>query len=107
MLYALQYINSIGGIVALEKHEQELTKYFLEKVEKIHRKDDGMGGDACNASLQIIGPMDPKKRVGVFSFVLPHMKNFQLVGEKFAEKDIAIRCGGHCAYPLHKALDVQ
>ena len=30
------------------------------------------------------------------------MANFNQIGEFFAEKNICIRCGGHCAYPLHK-----
>jgi len=41
-------------------------------------------------------------RVAVFSFVLAKNSNFNTIGETFAEQNIAIRCGGHCAYPLHK-----
>jgi cysteine desulfurase/selenocysteine lyase len=24
----------------------------------------------------------------------------------FAEQNVAIRCGGHCAHPLHKSLEI-
>ncbi|MDR0369802.1 MAG: aminotransferase class V-fold PLP-dependent enzyme [Candidatus Peribacteria bacterium] len=28
------------------------------------------------------------------------------MGELFAENDVCVRVGGHCAYPLHKFLNV-
>jgi cysteine desulfurase/selenocysteine lyase len=40
--------------------------------------------------------------VAVFSFILANNSNFNNIGETFADQNIAIRCGGHCAYPLHK-----
>ena len=40
--------------------------------------------------------------MAVFSFLIAKTTNFNTIGETFAEHNIAIRCGGHCAYPLHK-----
>lgn len=54
--------------------------------------------------LELVGTYEPKERVGVFSFVLPTVTNTAQIGEHFAEHNIAIRCGGHCAHPLHKHL---
>ncbi|HBB04918.1 TPA: hypothetical protein DCZ39_08855 [Patescibacteria group bacterium] len=44
-------------------------------------------------------------RVAAFSFVLSNTTNFNNIGETFAEANIAVRCGGHCAYPLHKRFN--
>jgi cysteine sulfinate desulfinase len=35
---------------------------------------------------------------------LPEEKNTSKIGELFAAQNICVRCGGHCAYPLHKSL---
>ncbi|MBO4204300.1 aminotransferase class V-fold PLP-dependent enzyme [bacterium] len=34
-------------------------------------------------------------------------KSFNKVAEKFAEENICVRGGGHCAYPLHKFLNAN
>lgn len=73
----------------IREHEQKLVKKCLEGFAKFKGK------------LEILGPLT-EDRVAVFSFVVNNMTNFNNVGEHFAENNIAIRCGGHCAYPLHK-----
>ncbi|HKL43996.1 MAG TPA: aminotransferase class V-fold PLP-dependent enzyme, partial [Candidatus Absconditabacterales bacterium] len=93
LLKSLEYIKSIGGIETIRKHEQELVNYILPKFAALSDK------------VQLIGPKT-KDRVAVFSFFIPEHKNFNNVGELFASKNIAIRCGGHCAYPLHKNIDI-
>ena len=55
--------------------------------------------------FEIVGPGSGDDRIGVFSFVIPSLTNFNAVGEKFAEANVSVRCGGHCAYPLHKSLN--
>ncbi len=94
VLKALEYIQKIGGMKKLREHDQEITRYALEKFHTLEKAK----------KLELIGPYDPAKRVGVFSFTLPRQKNNTLIGETFAAKNICIRCGGHCAYPLHKFL---
>ncbi|HRX63764.1 MAG TPA: aminotransferase class V-fold PLP-dependent enzyme [Candidatus Absconditabacterales bacterium] len=93
LLKALEYIKSIGGIDAVRKHEQELASYILPKFAALSDK------------VQLIGPKT-NDRVAVFSFFIPNHSNFNNVGEFFASKNIAIRCGGHCAYPLHKDINI-
>ncbi len=97
LLYAIEYIESLGGLEAISQHESELTAYALKKFHTLEK----------SGKISLIWPKQSEKRVGVFSFVLSDSKNFQVIGEKFAEHNIAIRCGGHCAYPLHKSLNVQ
>lgn len=86
---AIEYITSIWGMKKIWEHEQQLVKLCLEGFKKFQDK------------VEILWPTTTD-RVAVFSFVLVKNTNFNNIGEAFAEQDIAIRCGGHCAYPLHK-----
>ena len=92
--YAMEYIKSLWlgdmkkGMRVIELHEQELTKYGIQKFKELEDK------------IKLIGPEN--NRMPVFSFIIKGQENFNQVGEYFAEKWICIRCGWHCAYPLHK-----
>ena len=92
---SLNFIKGLGedwrlrsGIAKIWLHEQELTNYALERFIQLQDK------------VNLIGPKE--QRVSLFSFTLKDKANFNQIGEFFAEKNICIRCGGHCAYPLHK-----
>ncbi len=82
---AIDYLNKIG-IENIDAHEQELTKYALNKLSGI--KD-----------IELFGPTDIKVKTGVISFgikgVHPHD-----VSQIFDDEGIAIRAGHHCAMPL-------
>ena len=93
LLKSLEYIKSIGWIETIRKHEQELVDYTLAKFEELSDK------------VKLIWPKT-KDRVAVFSFFIPDHSNFNMIWEQFAEHNVAIRCGGHCAYPLHKNIDI-
>lgn len=93
LLKALEYIKSIGWIQEVRKHEQELVDYVLPKFEELSDK------------VKLIWPKT-KDRVAVFSFFIPDHQNFNTIWEHFAEHNIAIRCGWHCAYPLHKDIEI-
>ena len=97
LLKALEYIKSIWGMKKIWEHEQKLVKSFLQKL-----RDKGRGIRWKDSPIEIIWPLTPEDRVAVFSFTLSNTTNFNKIGETFAEANIAIRCGGHCAYPLHK-----
>jgi len=86
---ALEYIKSIGGMKKIREHEQKLVKLCLDGFSKLKDK------------VEILWPTTTD-RVAVFSFLLTNNTNFNNIGETFSEANIAIRCGGHCAYPLHK-----
>lgn len=89
LLKALEYIKNIGGMKKIRAHEQQLVKLCLDGFSKFKDK------------VEILWPTTTD-RVAVFSFILPNNTNFNNIGEKFAENGVAIRCGGHCAYPIHK-----
>ena len=93
LLKALEYIESIWWMKIIRNHEQEIVKYCLPKFGELSEK------------VQLIWPKT-EDRVAVFSFFIPQNSNFNNVWEIFAEKNIAIRCGWHCAYPIHKSLKI-
>lgn len=96
--YALEYIKSLWegdirkGMSIIEKHEQELAEYWIEKFKELKDK------------VRLIGP--EKNRIPLFSFIIHGHENINQVGEYFADKWICIRCGWHCAYPLHKNFQI-
>jgi len=89
LLKALEYIKSIGWMKKIREHEQKLVKLCLDGFKKYQD------------NIEILWPLN-SDRVAVFSFLITNMTNFNKIGETFSEQNIAIRCGGHCAYPLHK-----
>jgi len=89
LLKALEYIKSIGWMKKIREHEQKLVKLCLDWFAKVKDK------------VEILWPKTTD-RVAVFSFLLTNNANFNNIGETFSDQNIAIRCGGHCAYPLHK-----
>lgn len=93
LLKSLEYIKNIWWIQKVREHEQKLVKYALEKFSKLKDK------------VVLIWPKNTD-RVAVFSFFIPTNKNFNNVWEFFSQKNIAIRCGWHCAYLIHKKLKI-
>lgn len=87
LLRALEYIESIGWYEALEKQEQELNEYFLNKLEDLEWK------------VKLIWWKNPKTRVSVFSMEVPWYNILDL-SEKLAEKNICVRAGKHCVEPF-------
>ena len=79
----------------IREHEQALVHSIIHKF-----RDKGRG--TSDSPVEIIGPLTEEDRVAVFSFVLNNNANFNNIGEAFSDANIAVRCGGHCAYPLHK-----
>ena len=99
LLKALEYIKSIWWMDTIRKHEQELVNYTLPKFAEISDKVKLIWSNLKDNKIDI-------HRIAVFSFYIPDHKNFNNIGEIFAEHNIAIRCGWHCAYPLHKNLEI-
>ncbi len=99
LLKALEYIQSIWWMQTIWEHEQDLVNYALPKFAELSDKVKLTWSNNINIDWN-------KKRIAVFSFYIPEHKNFNNIWELFAEQNIAIRCGGHCAYPLHKSLKI-
>ena len=88
---AIEYLQKIG-MDNIREHEKELTKYALERMEKV-------------PGITLYGVKDIEKRGGVISFnfndVHPHD-----VGTIIDKDGVAIRSGHHCAQVLMEKLNV-
>ncbi len=82
---ALTYVEQIG-LDKMEEREAALMAYLAKRMEEL-------------SYIEVVGPRDPAKRYGAFSFnvkgVHPHDVSGILSGE-----NVAIRAGHHCAQPL-------
>ncbi|SDH61705.1 cysteine desulfurase / selenocysteine lyase [Alteribacillus persepolensis] len=85
---AIDFLEDIG-LENIEKHEEELAAYALDKLQEV----DG---------LHIYGP---KERAGLVTFNIDDVHPHDVATVLDAE-GIAVRAGHHCAQPLMKWLDV-
>ena len=88
---ALDYLNAIGMEKVFE-HEMQLTKYFLEELQKV-------------PTLKIVGPLDLENRGSCISFTVGEIHPHDL-GQYLDSQGIAVRTGHHCAWPLTRKLGV-
>ena len=94
LLKALETIENIWWIEKIQEYEKSLIKLLCEWFKK--RKD----------KVTLLWSLDPDDRIWTFSFIINDKNNFNKIWDIFAEKNICIRTGWHCAYPLHKSLNV-
>jgi len=94
LLKALETIESIWWMEKVREHEKSLIKLLCEWFEK--RKD----------KVTLIWNISPDNRIWTFSFTVNDEKNFNKIWDIFAKNNICIRTGWHCAYPLHKSLNI-
>ena len=88
---AINYLERIG-LENIEKHEEEITEYAMEKINEIE-------------NVKIFGPKNSNKKVGVIAFNVADVHGHD-VATILDEFNIAIRSGHHCAMPLHDYLKV-
>ena len=85
---AVEYLESIG-MDEITDHEKELTRYALDKLQKIHNiKIHGSGSN----------------QIGVVSFNIENIHPHDLA-QFLNEYNIALRVGHHCAQPLLSKLN--
>jgi len=92
---AVDYLQRIG-MEEVRAHERELTEYALAGLRAI-------------PSVRIYGPWNSDERVGVIAFNV--IKRGELIDPHIVagflnDEGIAVRSGGHCAYPLADRLGV-
>ena len=94
LLKALETIESIWWMEKIREHEKSLVetlcKWFIDKKDK----------------LKLLWNFDPNNRIWLFSFIPNLESNFNKIWEIFSKNNICIRTWWHCAYPLHKSLNV-
>ncbi|MGO1469461.1 MAG: aminotransferase class V-fold PLP-dependent enzyme [Tissierella sp.] len=86
----IKYINN-KGIENIRKHEEELTKYFLDGIKDIE-------------GIKIYGPMDIKKRAAVVALNMKDIDSSEIAYILDEEYDIGVRSGLHCAPLAHKTI---
>lgn len=96
LLYALEYLESIGGYDTLQKHEKTLMDYALERIQN-------------NKKIALFWPNTVQTwsgslydRIGIFSFRVEGV-NATKVWEILNAQNIAIRAGWHCTHPLFQS----
>lgn len=88
--YAVDFLSQFT-FEQIEKHETELLKYALEKL---------------NSISEFIRIANPENSLGIISF---HIKGLHPsdVGMLLDQQGIAIRTGNHCAQPLMESLNIN
>ena len=89
---AVRFLTEIG-MEDIQAHERKLTEYALEQMQAI----DG---------LRIAGPLTADNRGGAIAFTVEGVHPHDL-GQVLDSEGVAIRTGHHCAWPLHRGLDMQ
>ncbi|HND56282.1 MAG TPA: cysteine desulfurase, partial [Pirellulaceae bacterium] len=87
---ALDYVNRIG-LPAIARYEHSLLEYATERLLRV-------------PGLRLIGRA--REKVGVLSFVLPHLTTEQ-IGRRLNEEGIAVRSGHHCAQPSLRRFGLE
>ena len=86
---SIKFIQDLG-IKNIEKHENQLLEYGLEKLRK-------------NNSVNIIG--NPKKRASIISFTMKGIHPHD-IATILDDDGVAIRAGHHCCQILHEKLGI-
>ena len=89
---AVEFLEEIG-MEAIAAHEHALTEYALEKLSVIK-------------GLTIVGPTTAENRGGAISFGVEGVHPHDL-GQVLDDQGVCIRVGHHCAWPVHRCMNVQ
>lgn len=89
---AIEYVTALG-MDNIASHEQELTRYAMERMNTIE-------------GMKIFGPADASMKDAVISFQVGDIHHLDL-GTLLDRLGIAVRTGHHCAQPLMERLGVS
>jgi cysteine desulfurase / selenocysteine lyase len=92
LIGAVDYLEALG-MENVREHESALAVRLLEGLARI-------------PGVRIFGPRDPRARTALVSFSADGVDPFVLA-HLLDGQGIAVRAGGHCAYPLAEALGVE
>lgn len=87
---AIDYVTTLG-MDNIFRHEQELTRYAMERMKEIE-------------GMRIFGPTE--HRDAVISFLVGDIHHLDM-GTLLDRLGIAVRTGHHCAEPLMRRLDIE
>ncbi|MFW9180860.1 cysteine desulfurase [Corynebacterium striatum] len=89
---AVKFLSEVG-MDNIHGHEQKLTARALEGLQQI-------------PGLHIVGPTTTEQRGGAVSFVVDGVHPHDL-GQVLDSHGVSIRTGHHCAWPLHRAGNIN
>jgi len=92
---AIDYLCRLG-MEAVRAHETELTQRLLQGLQAI-------------PEVRVYGPQEIEQRCGVVSFNVERdgeLSDSHLIAQLLDDVGVAVRAGGHCAYPLAHRLGV-
>lgn len=89
---AVKLLSEVG-MANIHAHEQKLTARALEGLQQI-------------PGLRIVGPTTTEQRGGAISFVVDGIHPHDL-GQVLDSHGVSIRTGHHCAWPLHRAGNIN
>ena len=89
---AVKFLSEVG-MDNIHAHEQKLTARALEGLQQI-------------PGLHIVGPTTTEQRGGAVSFVVDGIHPHDL-GQVLDSHGVSIRTGHHCAWPLHRAGNIN
>ncbi|MFW9168154.1 cysteine desulfurase [Corynebacterium striatum] len=89
---AVKFLSEVG-MANIHAHEQKLTARALEGLKQI-------------PGLRIVGPTTTEQRGGAISFVVDGIHPHDL-GQVLDSHGVSIRTGHHCAWPLHRAGNIN
>ncbi|MCL2509743.1 MAG: cysteine desulfurase [Methanomassiliicoccaceae archaeon] len=90
---ALDYLTELGMDKVFE-HDRELMR-------SVFKRTDGIKG------LKVVGPSDPDKRCGVFSFNIDGLSPHDIAMMLDKMDSIMIRSGMHCAHPFFVSRGIE
>jgi len=93
LLKALEYIEHIWWFEKIEEIENGLVEYALEKFN-------------ARSDIRLLWSTKSKNRVWVFTFIIKDIHSHD-IADMFAEKNICIRAGKHCAHPFLNKINVS
>ena len=96
----LQHYAGIAGLGAAVDY---LKKIGLKSIQKQELKVNQIMTEELKESVQLLGPEDPAKRSGIFSFNIKGVDPHEIAGMLDHSAKIMIRSGMHCAHSWFNA----
>ncbi|MFH1439207.1 MAG: cysteine desulfurase [Candidatus Woesearchaeota archaeon] len=93
---ACRYLKSVG-LDNIAKHENKLNKQITEDLQNFI--NDG--------TIKLIGPEDPEKRSGIFSFNIKGMDPHHISNILDSSKKIMTRSGAHCVHSWFNKPEIK
>lgn len=89
---AVEYLEALG-MENIQRHEQQITRYIIDRFSEID-------------NVQVFGPGSAENRIGVISFAIGGLDPHDVAVMLDGEANIMVRSGYHCCMPLMEHLNL-